>query len=240
MSKNKQPGKPQPGKPQGAVPGGTQRGRQGYSVGTSKRGPRTGATSSTAGGRGGRGRLIAVIAAVVVVIAVAVGAYLLLSGDEDDAYAEGLVAAGCTDTTYPNLGADHIADDAPAPEYNSDPPTSGPHRQAPALWGIYDSPIEQPRLVHNLEHGGLVVQYGDDVPPETRVALRDAVLEDRDFMLLDPYPALGDKIAFTMWTRAVVCTGFDQRVMDGLRERRNQAPAPETPQNPEINRQPNF
>ena len=188
---------------------------------------------------GGRGRLIAVIAAVVVVVVVGVGAFFLLSGDEENAYAEGLAAAGCTDTTFRAGRRPHRRRRAGA-GVQLRPADVRPHRQAPALWGIYDSPIEQPRLVHNLEHGGLVVQYGDGVPPETRVALRDAVLEDRDFMLLNSYPALGDKIAFTMWTRAVVCTGFDKRVMDGLRERRNQAPAPEVPQSPEINRQPNF
>jgi len=66
------------------------------------------------------------------------------------------------------------------------------------------------------------------------------VLEDRDFMLLAPNPELGDKIAYTMWTRGVTCTGFDERVIDGLRERRNQSPAPEVPQDPSVNRQPNF
>ena len=45
--------------------------------------------------------------------------------------------------------------------YNSFPPSSGPHYQQPAPWGIYEDPIKQTILVHNLEHGGIVVQYGD-------------------------------------------------------------------------------
>jgi hypothetical protein len=236
MSPKKQPGRATtPSAP-------TQRGRQGYTVGTSKKGGSRVARGATAtGGGGGRGRLIAVVAGIVVVVAVAVGAFLILSGGGPDAYSKGLAAAGCTDKTIPEMpDSSHLADTEPAPKYNSDPPTSGRHRPAPALWGIYDSPIDQDILVHNLEHGGLVVQYGDGVAPETRVKLRDAVLKDRDFMLLDPYPKLGNKISYTMWTRLVECTGFDERVMDGLRGKRNQAPAPETPQDPSVNRQPNF
>jgi hypothetical protein len=66
------------------------------------------------------------------------------------------------------------------------------------------------------------------------------VLKNRDFMLMAPYPALGDKIAYTEWTRLVKCSAYDQRVFDGLQDKRNQSPAPETPQDPRVNRQPNF
>jgi hypothetical protein len=221
--------------------GSSNRGRQGYSVGTSKRRPGGAkvSTSSTGSG-GGRGRLIAVIAAVVVAVAIGVGAYVALSGGGDDAYAEALLAAGCEDKTYPELESSHLAEGEAPPAYNSSPPTSGRHQPQPALWGVYDSPIPQDRLVHNLEHGGLVVQYGDDVPPEVRSQLVDEVMKDRDFMLIAPDPELGGKIAYTMWTRGVVCDRFDERVLDELRGKRNQAPAPETPQDPSVNRQPGF
>jgi hypothetical protein len=33
--------------------------------------------------------------------------------------------------------------------------------------GIYDTPVDETALVHNLEHGGVVVQYGSDVPAST-------------------------------------------------------------------------
>jgi Protein of unknown function (DUF3105) len=235
--------KKQPAKGPGNAAGGSNRGRQGYSVGTSKRG-RAGARRAPGrpgvGGGGGRGRLIAVVAAVVAVIAIGVGAFVLLGG-EDDAYAEALTAAGCVDETIPEMAdSSHLAEGEEPPEYNSNPPTSGRHQPVPALWGVYDSPVGQDILIHNLEHGGLIVQYGDGVPPETRTAMVEAVLEDRDFMLITPYPALGDKVAFTMWTRLVVCERFDVEVMNELRKSRNQAPAPEVPQDPTINRQPGF
>jgi hypothetical protein len=89
---SKKPGK-QP--PRGATPAaGSARGRQGYSVGTAKKG------GPVPSGGGGRGRLIAVVAAVVVAIGIGVAAVVLLTGGEDDAFAEGLAAAGCTDQTF--------------------------------------------------------------------------------------------------------------------------------------------
>ncbi len=233
---SKKPGK-QP--PRGATPpGASARGRQGYSVGTAKK---KGGPAATSGGGGNRGRLIAVIAAVVVAVGVGIGAVVLLTGGGDDAYAEGLAAAGCTDQTVEEMpDRSHLAEGEPLPKWNSNPPTSGRHNPTPALWGIYDEAIGQDILLHNLEHGGLVVQYGDDVPPETRTAIRDSILADRDFTVLAPDPDLGNKIAYTMWTHLVECTGFDERVIDGLRAKRNQAPAPETPQDPSVNRQAGY
>jgi hypothetical protein len=45
------------------------------------------------------------------------------------------------------------------PPYNSDPPTSGPHLPYIAPWGIHTEPIPRELQVHNLEDGGVVVQY---------------------------------------------------------------------------------
>lgn len=233
---SKKPGK-QPTK--GASPAGASaRGRQGYSVGTAKK---RGSVSTSSGGGGGRGRLIAVIAAVVVAVGVGVAAVVLLTGGSDDAYAEGIAAAGCTDQTFAEASDNsHLAEGEPAPEWSSNPPTSGRHNPVPALWGIYDETIDQATLLHNLEHGGLVVQYGDDVPPETRTAIRDSILADRDLTVLAPDPALGNKISYSMWTHLVECTSFDERVIEGLRAKRNQAPAPEVPQDPSANRQAGY
>ena len=49
-------------------------------------------------------------------------------------------------------------------KYNSFPPTSGSHNPSPAIYNVYDDPVDQMLLVHNLEHGAIVVQYGDQVP----------------------------------------------------------------------------
>jgi len=61
----------------------------------------------------------------------------------------------------------------PLPKYNSFPSTSGPHYIQPAPWNFYDSPLDsEVRAVHNLEHGGIVIQWGGPVPTATVEQLR--------------------------------------------------------------------
>ena len=90
------------------------------------------------------------------------------------------------------------------PEYNSNPPTSGPHQPAPALWGIYDSPIDAGRACCTTSSTA-ASSCSTATTCRRRRASRSAtsILDDRDFMLLAPNPELGDKIAYTMWTRMV-------------------------------------
>ena len=48
--------------------------------------------------------------------------------------------------------------------YNSEPPTSGPHLPYIAPWGIHTRPIPNELQVHNLEDGGVMVQYNCECP----------------------------------------------------------------------------
>jgi len=59
-----------------------------------------------------------------------------------------------------SLGNEHLqaADQKHVP-YNSDPPTSGPHLPYIAAWAIHSEPIAKELQVHNLEEGGVLVQY---------------------------------------------------------------------------------
>ena len=46
--------------------------------------------------------------------------------------------------------------------YSSLPATSGPHWGTPANWGVYSTPQAESQLIHNLEHGGVVIWYDPD------------------------------------------------------------------------------
>jgi len=59
----------------------------------------------------------------------------------------------------PVMGAQHIQDGEQHEPYNSDPPTSGPHYIQPAQAGFYDEALPDEQLVHNLEHGYVVISY---------------------------------------------------------------------------------
>ena len=43
--------------------------------------------------------------------------------------------------------------------YSSLPGTSGPHWGNPGNWGVYTSPAAESQMIHNLEHGGIVIWY---------------------------------------------------------------------------------
>lgn len=69
-------------------------------------------------------------------------------------------------TKVPILGRGHVQESV-HPEYDSNPPTSGPHYEKTEEWGIYDKPLVPEKLVHNLEHGGIVIFYNCNYPPTT-------------------------------------------------------------------------
>src|SRR5713226_7403923 len=63
-------------------------------------------------------------------------------------------------TLMPDLGNLHIqTPEEPHTPYNSEPPTSGPHLPYLAPWGIHTETITKELQVHNLEDGGVMVQY---------------------------------------------------------------------------------
>jgi hypothetical protein len=60
---------------------------------------------------------------------------------------------------YSIQGADHIPVGQVHAAYNSDPPTSGPHYADSIKAGFYDTPQADEYVVHNLEHGHIVISY---------------------------------------------------------------------------------
>ena len=173
----------------------------------------------------GNGRWVALVA-VVVVAGIAAAAVSLGSGGTPSAKASAaqaaaaLAAAGCTIHTYPSIGRRHITTLSPKPpiKYNSFPPTSGPHYYVPAVWGSYESPVSEYQAVHNLEHGGIVIQFGSGVPAGTISQIGDFYRSDPNALLVAPFPKLGNKVALTAWTHLAVCTSFDQKAFTAFRD----------------------
>lgn len=111
--------------------------------------------------------------------------------------------------------------------YNSNPPSSGPHWAAPQNWGIYTTQQVQEQLVHNLEHGGVIVQYNNLNGAEVQ-RLVDLVRRDPRHLILAPYPGLPTeaKVALTAWNappavnqavgRLLYCTGVDENAMSAF------------------------
>ena len=60
---------------------------------------------------------------------------------------------------FPILGQQHIELGEAHPAYNSDPPTSGWHYDTPLAAGFHEQPVADEQVVHNLEHGHVVISY---------------------------------------------------------------------------------
>ncbi|MFQ5493298.1 MAG: DUF3105 domain-containing protein [Candidatus Dojkabacteria bacterium] len=98
-----------------------------------------------------------------------------------------------------NQGADHVTESPDPSIYNSLPPTSGPHTTSTA-WGIYETEVLEGNQIHNLEHGGIFIQYKDSEDSELISRLTEIVEEarkDRNKIVLAPYSKMGNNIALT-------------------------------------------
>ena len=111
----------------------------------------------------------------------------------------------------PDQGNRHLQSAAdPHEPYNSNPPTSGPHLPYIAPWGVHSRPIQRELQVHNLEDGGVLVQYNCECP-ELAAKLRDAVQQYDKYVILAPYPQMESTIALTAWTRIETLSAFDEK-----------------------------
>lgn len=116
-------------------------------------------------------------------------------------------------TPVPSQGNPHIQTvNEPHPPYNSDPPTSGPHVSYIAPWGIHTVPIQRELQVHNLEDGGVLVQYNcPQGCPELVEKLKAIVSRYEKHVILAPYPGMDARIALTAWARIDKLDEFDEK-----------------------------
>ncbi len=128
---------------------------------------------------------------------------------------------------WPTQGNTHIQQGSASPiEYNTTPPTSGPHYPGLAPWDIYDEPIRYEQVVHNMEDGGVIVYYQcEDGCPELREQLADVVrpyVEAGRHVLMMPndpnwggfgsqsaHKDMESRIALTAWQRLDKFDSFD-------------------------------
>jgi hypothetical protein len=141
----------------------------------------------------------------VVMVGVVVGFAALAGGGNGSS---AISSKDCVEQSYPGLSAKHLGSPDAKVKYNSFPPSSGPHYQSPAPWGIYTESVKQPILVHNLEHGGIIIQYGD-VGTEAVNDLQSFYRDDPYGLVVAPYPKLGKKFALTAWNEPVYESGAD-------------------------------
>jgi hypothetical protein len=169
---------------------------------------------------------------------------LLAFGGGSNASGGLIQTTSCTEESFPGLKPRHISNPNANVTYNSFPPSSGPHYQQPAPWGIYPDSVKQTILVHNLEHGGIVLQYGSGVSQSDVQKIQSFYQDDPYGLVVAPYPSLKNKIAATAWNEpaysqnrdanfnkvdpgkgyVLTCTAFDKGALSDFRDKhRNKA-----------------
>lgn len=149
--------------------------------------------------------------AVVIFLGSVLG-YALLSGGRLGFGGEKKTSAPGQEVSI--MGNQHIMPGDPHEPYNTDPPTSGPHYTFLARWGIHNTTISRELQVHNLEDGGVIVQYNcenlDETTCDELVKNLTRVVRDYDKIILAPYPGMDRVIALTAWGRIDKFDSFDE------------------------------
>ena len=165
---------------------------------------------------------VLVLGAIVLVI-------ILLFGAPDDTDRVGIrnVHEGAT-----HVGAEQV------PTYRNVPATSGPHWNlgegvAPLFWRVYTSPVPEAAVIHNLEHGGLVIWYQQSATDADVAALTQFVqqqLQTTNFKyILSPWAGADFEhpIAVTAWDWVLF---LDTADLDRIRAFRDDHPVSDAPE----------
>ena len=200
-------------------------------------------------------------AAAIAIIAVAVAILLLTGGDDagsgpgnaSNVFPDGgsfpeqkvfdiapaAKAAGCELQTKKGTAREHTTSLSDRVKYNTNPPTTGRHYEIPAQDGIYGQAPQDEQLVHNMEHGRVIIWVKPSLPSKQRADLRAMVEDDPYQMVLVPRTKMPYAVAATAWDadpapngtgELLLCNDMNDKTFDALQafrdEHRSQGPEP--------------
>ena len=192
-------------------------------------------------------------AAAIAIIAVAV-AILLLTGGEDAGSGPGNAgnvfpdggsfpeqkvfdigpaakAAGCQLQTKKGTARGHTTSLSDRVKYNTNPPTTGRHYEIPAQDGIYGEAPQDEQLVHNMEHGRVIIWVKPSLPSKQRADIRAMVEDDAYQMVLVPRRNMPYAVAATAWDadptpngtgELLLCNDVNDKTFDALQAFRDE------------------
>ncbi len=127
--------------------------------------------------------------------------------------------------------ADHTQDPKEKVKYDSNPPTNGRHFIVPADDGEYSKAPTDEQLVHNLEHGRVIIWFKPSLPRSERADLSALFNEDTYQMLLVPRSNMPYQVAASAWNgepapsgvgRLLTCDKTSDGMWDALRAFRDE------------------
>jgi len=148
-------------------------------------------------------------------------------------------AAGCELRSVKGKPATHTTDLSERIKYNTNPPTTGRHYEIPADDGIYGQAPQDEQLVHNMEHGRVIIWVKPSLPSKQRADIRALVEDDSYQMVLVPRRNMPYAVAATAWDadpapngtgKMLLCNEVNDKTFDALQafrdEHRSQGPEP--------------
>jgi hypothetical protein len=118
--------------------------------------------------------------------------------------------------TFPDQGQLHLSPTDPVPQYNSNPPTSGSHAPSAAVCGIYREAPPDINLVHDLEHGVVVVYYNPETAIDAREDLENFARDAGTHVIVAPREGMENPITLTAWTHLLRLDAYDRSAIDAF------------------------
>ena len=114
--------------------------------------------------------------------------------------------------TFASRGRDHIQPGSQTPDYQTFPSTSGPHYPHPENYGFYEEPLPMATLVHNLEHGDIVIYYKPSVSDEVKEHLKylSQFTKEGSGVLFVPSKDIEGEVVATAWTKKMSLSTFKE------------------------------
>jgi hypothetical protein len=154
--------------------------------------------------------IVGAVLAVIILAPVLMG---LFDNDDPPEVLQGLVQE------LPDEGRDHVPDGTEI-QYDTDPPTSGPHYARWAQPGLYREDIPAGLLVHNLEHGHIVIYYSPSLLSNEAAAkltdLTDRYTGDWEAVLALPRQDSEFELILTAWNHKLELEEYDEELVDAF------------------------
>jgi uncharacterized protein DUF3105 len=184
---------------------------------------------------------------IAVLVAVAIAALVISERRAENApIGVSESEARCGDVReFEATSREHIPEGSQHEPYNSSPPTNGPHYANAAQAGFYPSALPPEQLVHNLEHGQIVIWYAPDAPDEVKEDVEALVRDQPIATVASPFEGdLEGNFALTAWLSAEeagdggrdgagvmqTCEQVSEDVVDEFRRNfQGRSPEPQTP-----------
>lgn len=142
----------------------------------------------------------------------------------------------------PIEGNNHLKEGEPV-TYESNPPNSGEHYDAPMPAGFYDEgsdetklPYPEGYLIHSLEHGYIVFWYNCEVISETECSnlksqVKEVISDFNEIKLIAfPWVSIDAPLVMTSWGRMLTFEEFDSDTASHfIKTNRLKAPEPDAP-----------